>query len=93
MSFLGTVRKMDEHSILFSFQHFIASVFVGLAGVAVWLLKKMGTEHIETVKDISRKLEQINEKLASLGDRVTRIEVVQERHEHEDSVRRTDKSL
>lgn len=77
-----------EPQILITFEHFIYTVFAGLATFAVWILNKIGARHIETVDNIARELSEIRKELNLLSVRITRIEVVQERHEAEDERRR-----
>ena len=78
---------LDDHSVTVTFQHFMASVFAGLATLAVWLLKRIGNEHIEHVKDIGDQLTSINEKLFDLSERTSRVEVLQERFDRECYIR------
>jgi hypothetical protein len=74
---------IDDHSVTVTFQQFLAAVFTGLAALTVWLLKRIGSDHIESIKEISAQLSSISAKLSTLGERLTKVEVLQDRFDRE----------
>ena len=70
---------MDTHGvdggIIFTVTEVLKAIVAGLAGVAVWLLKKLGDRHIESIDNLSEKFEALIERVDKLSERVTVIEV------------------
>ncbi len=80
---------VNEPTLSMSIAEILKSILLGLGTVAVWLLKKLGDKHIESIEDFKGELQKLNErieslidKISSLSERVVAIEVKQEKRDH-----------
>lgn len=74
---------MSDGVSVLSFPEAIKAIFAGLAAVAVWLLKKLGEKHLESIDGLGHKLDKLIERLDRLSERVTVVEVSMRHLEHE----------
>ena len=66
---------MDMSDPAFTFGEIVKAIMTGLGAAAIWLLKKLGDKHIETIENLSDRIDRIIDRMDKLSERVTVIEV------------------
>jgi hypothetical protein len=66
---------IDTGDVGFTFSEAIKAILVGLASIAIWLLKKLGEQHIVSINSLNGKIDKLIEKMEMLSERVTVVEV------------------
>ncbi len=70
---------MSIESVPFSWvTDFFKAVIAGLLALTVWLLRKFGEQHLETIKELTAEVRVMHQSIQSVSDRVTKIEAWRE---------------
>lgn len=73
---------MSDGAHILTFPEAMKAIIAGLATVAVWLLKKLGEGHLASIEKLNTKLDSLIQRLDTIADRVTIVEVRMKHLEH-----------
>ena len=55
-------------------------IAAGLAAALLWMLKQLGRQHIDSIKELATELREMRKELNQLAERVKIVEVVQQHY-------------